>query len=517
MICTKCGAKIPDDSAFCQICGNPVGDSGHKKIIDGELKNTENNEKTDGAVNTVPPAQDVNQDQAQSTAQANNVNPPQGYASNQGPQGQFTKQGPQGQQGQFAKPQMPYYQSAPQMGGGSVPVKKPFPKKALIIAIIAAAAVIALVLFINLKPTVVSLNKYLTITTTGYDSVGKASTIFNSEQFERDYSGKIKAKKAFADYLRQDTDSIFSLNSASADLMAIGFLEDQISGSLDKTSKLSNGDEIKYIWECNDAVIEKLFKVKLNYSDITYTVENLKPVEKKDVFANISLNFSGIAPTGRIDNVVNPEGLSLKYSKTDGLSNGDKITVTASIGDEGSFIEKHGWLPKEMTKDYEVSGLSSYVRTISEVNGASLEAMKKEAGDQVASNIARNYASTTVTEGLAYAGSYLLTAKKPGSSSTYNHFYIVYSARVSNTNNAFQPTTVYYPIRFDNLLVDGNGVVSYKSVSSVIGGSSLPSNSFAYWGTDGYTNGTIMYSEIITSNRNNYNYEVSPELAQFGS
>ena len=299
MICTKCGAKIPDDSAFCQICGNPVGDSGHKKIIDGELKNTENNEKTDGAVNTVPPAQDVNQDQAQSTAQANNVNPPQGYASNQGPQGQFTKQGPQGQQGQFAKPQMPYYQSAPQMGGGSVPVKKPFPKKALIIAIIAAAAVIALVLFINLKPTVVSLNKYLTITTTGYDSVGKASTIFNSEQFERDYSGKIKAKKAFADYLRQDTDSIFSLNSASADLMAIGFLEDQISGSLDKTSKLSNGDEIKYIWECNDAVIEKLFKVKLNYSDITYTVENLKPVEKKDVFADISLSFSGIAPTGR--------------------------------------------------------------------------------------------------------------------------------------------------------------------------------------------------------------------------
>ena len=559
MICTKCGAEIPNDSAFCQICGNPVMDSDDNKIIAGGLKNTQSNEKTEaggnevhkteenaasepkgdnvsepekqdpgvqieketrapidggqnnGAVNNVPPAQNVNQDQAQFTAQANNVNQPQGYASNQAQQGQFPRQG------QFVRQQMPYYQSAPQRGGGFVPVKKAFPKKVWIIAIAAAAAIIALVLFLYFKPTVVSLNKYITITTTGYDSVGKASAKFDSEQFRRDYSGKIKAKKTFNDYIRQEMGSIFSLNLTSIDSMVMEFLEDQISGSLDKTSKLSNGDQINYSWKCNDAVIEKFFKVKLNYSDINYTVENLKPVEKKDAFAGISLSFSGIAPTGRIDNVINPDGLSLKYSKSDGLSNGDKIIVTVSIGSEESFITQHGWLPKERTKEYEVSGLSSYVRTISDVNENTLEAMKKEAGDQIASYIARGYASTTVTEGLAYAGSYLLTSKKPGSSGTYNHFYIVYSARISNTNNTFETATVYYPIRFDNLLINGNGVVSYKSVSSVIGRSTLNSNGFGSWSTNGYTNGSTMYSEIIKGNRNNYNYEVSPELAQFGS
>ncbi len=116
--------------------------------------------------------------------------------------------------------------------------------------IIALAAVFVFFFFIN-KPSV-ELNKYISVSFEGYDTEGKAEVSFDKERFRKDYGKKLP-------------DS---------------FLYSCVDGSLDRVTGLSNGDTVKYIWDCDDSTAKKKYKHKLKYEDMMFKVSGLQ--EKED-------------------------------------------------------------------------------------------------------------------------------------------------------------------------------------------------------------------------------------------
>ena len=117
----------------------------------------------------------------------------------------------------------------------------------------------------------VNLNKYVTITTEGYDSVGRAKCEFDFDSFKKDYSGKIKPVKNNSEL------SAWIFSGETYDELLLEFCTE---GELDKYTGLSNGDVVTFHWDCKDSLAEEYFNVKLKYSDIKYKVKGLKKADK---------------------------------------------------------------------------------------------------------------------------------------------------------------------------------------------------------------------------------------------
>ena len=112
-------------------------------------------------------------------------------------------------------------------------------------------------------------------------------------------------------------------------------------------------------------------------------------------------------------------------------------------------------------------------------------------------------------------GEYLLIAKEQGSDFTYNNRYIaVYSAKVTNKENKFAETTVYYPVVYNGVVALPDGGFMYMECDGLQGYSNRLGDSYYY--TNGYVDGTKMFAELVTSNRESYTYIVSDGLKQFG-
>ena len=119
----------------------------------------------------------------------------------------------------------------------------------------------------------VNLNKYVDISFEGTDGEGTARAEFNTSAFIADYGTKIQYRTG-VDWL----DQAATLLSTPAALLK----DSCINGSLDKTSGLSNGDEVVYAWNCDDMTADKYFDVKLKYSDIKVKVKGLSERDSED-------------------------------------------------------------------------------------------------------------------------------------------------------------------------------------------------------------------------------------------
>jgi hypothetical protein len=146
------------------------------------------------------------------------------------------------------------------------------------------------------------------------------------------------------------------------------------------------------------------------------------------------------------------------------------------------------------------------------------EEYKKElyadAKDRIESYIASNYDSECSVAGLAIAGEYLLLAKTQGTDFGQNNkYFVVYSATVSNAENDFEPTTVYYPVEYDGVVKLPKDEYMVTATHGIVGNSDFPDS---WYGTKGYIDGVEMYSKIVTTNRNKFKYDVSEGLKKFG-
>lgn len=221
--------------------------------------------------------------------------------------------------------------------------------------------------------TKVDLNDYLSISVAGTDTVGTASYSFDSNGLFMKLAETIGVKDEDA------ADPYYLLNSLTSgskkwkklsDLYSM--MDSTFQGSLDKTTDLSNGDEIVFEWNNNKdqmEQIEKDFKVSFSCKEMKKDVEGLAKIQEFDPFEDVEVKFSGYAPNGTAEIQNNSEYnyetpyLDFELDKRDGLSNGDKVTVSVAntAGDEDTFrencIRDWGVAPSAVTKEYTVEGL----------------------------------------------------------------------------------------------------------------------------------------------------------------
>lgn len=484
MICVHCGRDIPNGTKFCPFCGQPVA---------------ADQPAGQPAFNIQPGA---------------SVRPPQ---------------------------QPPVMGAQQPMGGqpaaatATVTPKAPIdPKKLAVPVAVAAVVVVGGVLIATHKPTV-NLNKYITLSAEGYNSIGTLDVEFDTDKLEKDYGKKIA--KNFQKAMKNHEEDTYGLSNLAGSLYEGGetslFVTYCADGSADKTRNLSNGDVVTYTWdgvnEQTKKEAEELFGVKIKCSDVTYKVSGLTAVNTFDAFDGVEVEFNGISPDGSATVNTLPtaeaaKGLYYTLDEQYNLANGDTVTVTvhSNRDDFSDCIEKYGAIPAATEKTYTVEGLNEYVTDSDGLTDSVLVSLQNQAEDVLNAYIAKSWDSECVTlKGMSYLGYYILTPKNkdnygvyqdviilPYQVTSHNHFEDdkgqVYDADVS----------YYWYIAFRNVSKDADGNIAgglddyYTANASFDVKTGLDDGWWEkYWSYDGYQTLDELYSNAVTRNVEDYNHQ----------
>ena len=400
----------------------------------------------------------------------------------------------------------------------------------LLLAIVLFAAVgmstsfVSRVSFDLFTPTI-NLNKYVTITVDGYDTVGKADVEFDREKFKEDYEKKLASKvESTSDYDSSDYEdldeylgelvdeyedeyeNIASLFGDEYDGSTSGtFLSECVDGSLDKVHSLSNGDVVTYTWSCDDSYALQKYGYKLKYSNIEYKVSGLKKAETFDPFEGMEIAFSGVGPEGTAEisgTPTNSEAKDLTFSCSQdyGLSNGDTIVVSVNSPSGEDIIdycmEQFGKIPSPIEKDYTVEGLDSYVTSAADITEDSLKQMQDKAVE-VYNNQAQSWDSSVTLNSFTYMGTYFLSKKKDADNYGCNNaLYLLYKTEVhiqyaDEYESYDQVVPGYWYIYFTDILTNNKGEVSVSldSYRTPYDEYYVEANSDDWWGLTWYFDG----------------------------
>lgn len=384
----------------------------------------------------------------------------------------------------------------------------------------AAAAVIVLAVVAVIGSHTIDLNQYLSVSFKGGNTKGKAEVQFDEDQFIQDCSKIVRLNpKKIAEYQDAaensgiDADELADADSSEAAELLIAAC---IDGELSQDEDLSNGDQIIYQWDTRDDLAKDVFGVRLKHSDQTFTVSNLPKLQKVDLFDGVTVRFSGVEPNGtaeiEVDNVYgNDYGIYYELDKNSGLSEGDKVTVTARVSDFGGDVEDaladNGYTADAIKKEYTVSGLSTYVTSADEIPEETLEALKKQTEDLITADTATDSEIDVLSRD--YLGNYFFTAKSE-SADTQNVLVLVYSVSTRvpvGSGESTQDVTYYTCGIFENLLMNGDEV-EYDLTEGT-----LPNDSYIYrteghwfW-VYGYESQDDLKSSIVDQNSSEFNVE----------
>lgn len=390
--------------------------------------------------------------------------------------------------------------------------------------------------------TKVDANDYVTITYDGYDGYATASAEFDYEKFEEDYEGKIDFSKEFKKELK-DEYSDFLGDSASTDqLLEEVYGDSSVAeivcgeiagyGSFDKSDNLKNGDTVTYKWSLKDSDLEEFennYNVKLKFSDIESKVDGLESIPTFDAFEGVEVTFDGTAPNGTASLSADNQYSSMGYTldKQDGLKNGDVVTVTfGGSGDETSTVENcissFQEAPKEVTKEYTVSGLPSYATKASEIPDDILEKMKTQATDEIKASVAKEWDKSVTLKSSEYVGNYFMMLKNTSDAGWYdtNCVYLIYknTAHIdySYEKDSYTEDYVYYTyIGFKNIMIleDGTGSVDLSSYLTCSDSTEVDTGvSNGWYGTQvfrfyGFDDLMTFENKYLIANMDAYTYE----------
>lgn len=379
---------------------------------------------------------------------------------------------------------------------------KKIPAKVIGIAVGAVAILITVIcIAINVGKTI-NLDKYLTFEEEGYDGYGRVKAVINWDAIEEKYGKKVKYTRAAKKELNLNGEDAEVIEKLYPPMKA---LNDCVSVELEQRDKATNGQTINYKWNIDEDA-EKYLTCKLKFKDGSYTVSGLKEVEAFDIFDSVTVIFSGIAPNGQANLEYSGNEIGqydIELDKTYALKNGDMVKAIVRNQNPEYYAEKLGKIPVTFEKSYTVEGLDEYISDFSDLTEDFLATLKTEAEDSIYAYAASNYGKSSSLGDIEYSG-YILNSIKNGDSWGYsNILYIIYSGLVSNQNNDYRTQKVYFPVEFANILKTGSGL-SYENKNGIKGYSTFTDT---WYGTNGYTNPIVCYSELVEANRDNYNTE----------
>ena len=549
--CGNCGTQVGDDADFCPNCGQKLKGEMEQPAEQAAPVQEQPAEQAapvqeQPAEQETPvqeqPAEQETPVQEQPAEQAAPVQgqPQQGQFQGQPQQGQFQSQPQQGQfqgqpqQGQFqGQPQQGQFQSQPQQGQfqgqpqqgqfqgrpqQARPPKKPFKITkqlwALLIAVIAVVvvAIVALVVVKNQKKKV-NINDYISVEYNGYETAGTAYVDFDetgfSEAVIKAQGKKLKNVKSLDDLDWSDLTDL--MGSSNWDLI------DSITFDVKPDSDLSNGDVVTVTASWNEDY-EKKAGVKILSKEQEFTVEGLEEVKEVDPFEDIEVTFSGTPPYVYPNWTNNSDDDYLRYlwfnfEDYDSLDVGDTVTLTVDESEENALA--NGYKFTQTSKEYIVSGVDSYVTSAADISADNLDSMKNEATDVLDAYFANNN-SYIGNSGFSYEGSYYLVAKNSDTWGDTNVLYLVFSTTVTSAENAFEPTVVYFPVKYTNIMALSDGSQSFNTYGDIEGYTDLEYDD-GWYNVDGYTDGAQMFNDLVVTQKVDYTYEVTDNLTQFGN
>jgi len=549
--CGNCGTQVGDDADFCPNCGQklkgemeqpaeqaaPVQEQPAEQAapVQEQPAEQETPVQEQPAEQETPvqeqPAEQAAPEQGQPQQGQFQGQPQQGQFQSQPQQGQFQGQPQQGQfqgqpqQGQFqGRPQQGQFQGRPQQGQfqgqpqQARPPKKPFKMTkqlwALLIAVIAVVvvAIVALVVVKNQKKKV-NINDYISVEYNGYETAGTAYVDFDetgfSEAVIKAQGKKLKNVKSLDDLDWSDLTDL--MGSSNWDLI------DSITFDVKPDSDLSNGDVVTVTASWNEDY-EKKAGVKILSKEQEFTVEGLEEVKEVDPFEDIEVTFSGTPPYVYPNWTNNSDDDYLRYlwfnfEDYDSLDVGDTVTLTVDESEENALA--NGYKFTQTSKEYIVSGVDSYVTSAADISADNLDSMKNEATDVLDAYFANNN-SYIGNSGFSYEGSYYLVAKNSDTWGDTNVLYLVFSTTVTSAENAFEPTVVYFPVKYTNIMALSDGSQSFNTYGDIEGYTDLEYDD-GWYNVDGYTDGAQMFNDLVVTQKVDYTYEVTDNLTQFGN
>ena len=567
--CGNCGTQVGDDADFCPNCGQklkgemeqpaeqaapvqeqpaeqetPVQEqpAEQETPVQEQPAEQETPVQEQPAEQAAPVQEQPQQGQFQSQPQQGQFQgqPQQGQFQRQPQQGQFQGQPQQGQfqgrpqqgqfqgqpqQGQFqGQPQQGQFQGRPQQGQfqgqpqQARPPKKPFKMTkqlwALLIAVIAVVvvAIVALVVVKNQKKKV-NINDYISVEYNGYETAGTAYVDFDetgfSEAVIKAQGKKLKNVKSLDDLDWSDLADL--MGSSNWDLI------DSITFDVKPDSDLSNGDVVTVTASWNEDY-EKKAGVKILSKEQEFTVEGLEEVKEVDPFEDIEVTFSGTPPYVYPNWTNNSEDDYLRYlwfnfEDYDSLDVGDTVTLTVDESEENALA--NGYKFTQTSKEYTVSGVDSYVTSAADISADNLDSMKNEATDALDAYFANNN-SYIGNSGFSYEGSYYLVAKNSDTWGDTNVLYLVFSTTVTSAENAFEPTVVYFPVKYTNIMALSDGSQNFNTYGDIEGYTDLEYDD-GWDNVEGYTDGAQMFNDLVVTQKVDYTYEVTDNLTQFGN
>ena len=557
--CGNCGTQVGDDADFCPNCGQKLKGE-MEQPAEQETPVQEQPAEQETPVQEQPAEQEapVQEQPAEQEAPAQEQpaeqeapvqeqpqqgqfqgQPQQGQFQGQPQQGQFQSQPQQGQfqgqfqsqpqqgqfQGQFqGQPQQGQFQGRPQQGQfqgqpqQARPPKKPFKMTkqlwALLIAVIAVVvvAIVALVVVKNQKKKV-NINDYISVEYNGYETAGTAYVDFDetgfSEAVIKAQGKKLKNVKSLDDLDWSDLTDL--MGSSNWDLI------DSITFDVKPDSDLSNGDVVTVTASWNEDY-EKKAGVKILSKEQEFTVEGLEEVKEVDPFEDIEVTFSGTPPYVYPNWTNNSDDDYLRYlwfdfEDYDSLDVGDTVTLTVDESEENALA--NGYKFTQTSKEYTVSGVDSYVTSAADISADNLDSMKNEATDALDAYFANNN-SYIGNSGFSYEGSYYLVAKNSDTWGDTNVLYLVFSTTVTSAESAFEPTVVYFPVKYTNIMALSDGSQNFNTYGDIEGYTELEYDD-GWYNVEGYTDGAQMFNDLVVTQKVDYTYEVTDNLTQFGN
>jgi len=410
--------------------------------------------------------------------------------------------------------------------------KKPIIFVVVLILVLAAIG-IGVFLISNIK-TKVELDKYISISYEGYDTIGIATVSFDEKQFIKDYEKKIKMSDKFRDSYRYDElkeQGIKVKDNKGAE----GLIYAAISYEVNSDSELSNGDTIILSWNCDDDCAAEYFNCEFICSELSFIVEGLEEAEIVDPFDFVEITYSGYSSLGTADVEYTGDisGLSFEIDNAESLSNGDTVQINLlyndSLASETSIVDQ-GIILSEVSKDFIVDGLMEYITDLSLISDDAMKAMKKQAEDEIVANPPKGFDGGWSVESEEYLGVYFLTKKDMTTGKNKNILTLVYSvdAAYEFTTTTFADysyvggTRYLYPVTFTNIVLLPDGTVSvdtsqYSTTTNKIsvefeGTRNLFEHSWRFSGFDDFTS---MYNQYITANVDDYEYVSTVDESTF--